>query len=188
MNDHLCECGCGQQTGIADRSDLRRGVKRGDARRYIYGHQRRGFVSHPMVRGRAYQSWTQMRLRCENPNSDGWKYYGARGITVCDRWRSFANFFADMGDRPSGTSLDRINNDGHYEPGNCRWATPKEQASNRRNNRLLTIGGETKTQSEWCRQFSIDWCTVRDRLSRGWSAEDALQRPIDIRRRRKSLR
>lgn len=79
-----------------------------------------------------YYSWASMLTRCTNPNSSGWKNYGARGITVCDRWRSFDNFLADMGDRPVGLTLDRKDNDGNYEPANCRWATPVEQARNKR--------------------------------------------------------
>ena len=81
---------------------------------------------------RAYTSWQQMFTRCYNPNATAFSYYGSRGITICDRWRSFANFFADMGERPLKHSLDRIDNNGHYEPGNCRWATASQQSSNQR--------------------------------------------------------
>lgn len=79
-----------------------------------------------------YRSWTSMISRCGNPNNVSWAHYGGRGITICDAWRTFLGFLADMGERPEGKTLDRINNDGNYEPGNCRWATASEQSRNRR--------------------------------------------------------
>jgi hypothetical protein len=84
------------------------------------------------VRTPEFTSWSSMLMRCSNPHFAGWKDYGGRGIQVCDRWMQFENFLADMGQRPPGKSLDRINNDGNYEPSNCKWSTPKEQANNRR--------------------------------------------------------
>ncbi len=78
-----------------------------------------------------YGSWQAMIQRCTNPNHDGWERYGGRGITVCGRWRDFRNFLADMGKRPKGATIDRIDNDGNYEPGNCRWTTPKVQSANK---------------------------------------------------------
>jgi hypothetical protein len=90
-------------------------------------------ISHGAISSPEYQSWRAMKSRCLNPKATGYKAYGARGVAICDRWRTdFAAFLADMGPRPDGHSLDRIDNDGNYEPGNCRWATPKQQAANRR--------------------------------------------------------
>ena len=101
----------------------------GNQRGLKHGNARPGQVT------REYNSWVEMIRRCTKSSRKDWKDYGGRGITVCDKWReSFQNFLNDMGERPEGTSIDRINNHGNYEPGNCRWATPLEQSSNRRVN------------------------------------------------------
>lgn len=91
-----------------------------------------GRGTHNQHQSRTYRSWSSMKSRCQNPKSTSYKYYGARGVTVCSRWESFENFFEDMGERPEGTSLDRIDPHGNYEPGNCRWATSAEQNRNKR--------------------------------------------------------
>ncbi len=92
-------------------------------------------VTHGLTRSPEYNSWTGMRNRCRKPSDVAYKYYGARGVSVCARWESFENFLADMGERPKGMSLDRINSLGNYEPSNCRWATTKQQHENRVLNR-----------------------------------------------------
>jgi hypothetical protein len=116
---------------------------------------------------RIYKAWAQMKNRCSNVNDPGWANYGGRGITVCDRWQTFESFYADMGERPEGKTLDRIDNDGNYEPGNCRWATPSEQLSNRRTSLLLTLDGVTKTVTGWARSKGLRPGTILDRYRRG---------------------
>lgn len=118
-----------------------------------------------------YSTWVAMIARCSNPKS---KYHFGRGISVCERWMKFENFLADMGDRPPGLSIDRINNDGNYEPDNCRWATPGQQRRNRRDNRIFTVRGITACAEDLERIFGVHHTTALSRIdNRGWSAEDA---------------
>lgn len=124
----LCKCDCGKIAGLIG-AKLRSGrVKSCGCAQHNgkHGHARKNCESP------TYISWTRMLSRCHDPNLDNYKHYGGRGITVCERWLSFENFLADMGERPANRSIDRINNDGNYEPGNCRWATSAEQHSNKR--------------------------------------------------------
>jgi hypothetical protein len=119
---------------------------------------------HPL-----YRNWQSMRQRCKNPNHPSYADYGGRGINVCPEWdNSFTQFLADMGERPDGLTLDRINNDGHYEPGNCRWATWDEQANNRRNNVVVTIHGKTKPLRAWCELMGVPYKTAARRIRAGY--------------------
>ena len=115
-----------------------------------------------------------MNKRCHKPYSDGFDQYGLKGITVCDRWRqSFQNFYDDMGERPDGKSLDRIDGLKGYDPENCRWATPKEQSENSLRPKLIAFRGETHNTSEWARIIGINPSSLMERLEK-WSLERAV--------------
>lgn len=116
-----------------------------------------------------------MLQRCLNPKNKRWNSYGGSEVTVCERWLKFENFFADMGERPKGTSIDRYPDPfGNYEPGNCRWATPQEQQNNTRNHHFITFVGKTQILSEWAKELGLGTTTIITRLQRGWSIERAL--------------
>lgn len=121
---------------------------------------------------REYRIWKAMRSRCNNPHVKCYKHYGGRGIRVCSRWDTYANFITDMG--PSqGLTLSRIDNDKDYEPGNCEWATLKKQANNKRNNRIVVLEGVTATLKEHCERLHLKYQTIYMRLYRGASVEEA---------------
>lgn len=136
--------------------------------------------THGMVRSPEFNVWVRMRQRCTNPKSKDYPNYGGRGITVCERWmESFENFFTDMGLRPSSAyTLDRIDNSGNYGPGNCRWATRREQNLNTRQNRFLTYKGRTLTTSEWADVIGLPRKILHKRVHRGWSVERILTTPV----------
>lgn len=108
-----------------------------------------------LKRNPTYQSWAGIIQRCHNPKNRAYSYYGGRGITVCDRWRSYENFYADMGERPVGLTLERRRNDLGYSPDNCYWATRKTQMRNTRWNRLVTLSGKTQCVSAWAEELGI---------------------------------
>lgn len=123
-----------------------------------------------------YYSWQAMKFRCTNPLAARYKDYGARGITVCDRWlNSFENFFEDMGNRPSKNhTLERVDNNKGYSKENCRWATPKEQSNNRRSCKLIEYKGVEKTLKQWAEEFGLNYGNIHKRIYKsGWSIEDA---------------
>lgn len=127
-----------------------------------------------------YSSWRSMHERCSRATHKSYADYGGRGIKVCDRWQSFENFLADMGERPKGRTLSRKDNEGNYEPGNCCWDTHRSQANNRRSSRYLTFSGRTMTISEWAREIGVEHDVLSHRLRAGWPVDRALTAPMRV--------
>lgn len=172
----LCECDCGA-LHVAAGANLRSG---GATSCRSCAFQRMGKIrsTHGMSKSREHHCWSMMKQRCCNPKCKSFPSYGGRGITVCSRWlESFEAFFADMGEAPPGASLDRIDNDGNYEPQNCRWTDEVTQGRNRRTNRYLTARGETMTVTEWSARTGLSVSGIIGRLDAGRSVEDALFSP-----------
>lgn len=170
-----CKCDCGTLKIIYG-SDLTSGKTKscGCFRKKVNSSR----AVHGMSNTAEYEIWCSMKKRCENKNSAMFRHYGGRGINVCERWKKFEEFFSDMGPRPCGKSLDRINNNGNYEPSNCRWATATEQCENQRTNRLIYHNGKTCTVSQWSRETGINHSVIRNRLYRGWCEIDAITTPV----------
>lgn len=178
-----CVCECGENTVV------RGGHLRAGKIRSCGCFQAESRHTHTRTHGGVgtpeYGSWERMRGRCRDPKNNQFQNYGGRGIEVCKRWvNSFENFLADMGKKPSRAhSIDRIDNDGNYEPSNCRWADPVTQASNKRNTKLLTFLGESKTARQWERDLGIHKGRIQSRLCMGWEIEKAISHPPRITRR-----
>lgn len=138
----------------------------------------------PITQHRLYGVWTNMKQRCYDSANKSYEYYGGKGIKVCERWRnSFEDFLADMGERPKGYTLDRIDGTGDYKPLNCRWASRKQQANNKSNNRKLTLDGQRHTLAVWAEKTGIKQSTLTMRLNAyGWSVRDTLTIPVGRRR------
>lgn len=138
----------------------------------------RSMATHNMRNSIEYPIWVKIKLRCTVPDNDSYPRYGGRGIKVCERWSKFENFFADMGPRPSKRhSIDRIDTNGDYELGNCRWATPIEQSNNNSKNRIVEYRGQRMTLAQSLRAAGnvVNKDTARLRLNRGWSVERAVE-------------
>ena len=131
----------------------------------------------------SHTSWFQMMSRCYDPKNAKYARYGGRGIKVCDRWICRRLFIEDMGERPKDKTLNRINNDGNYEPSNCEWATYLEQAHNRSTNKFIEFNGDKKCITEWERITGIGRKTIRKRLDYGWPVEKALTVPVSVNNR-----
>lgn len=154
-----CQCDCGAQT-TATVGHLVGG------RRLSCGCAKNGNPKHGMRYSREYSIWTDMHKRCSNPKSISYLWYGAKGVTVCERWAEFQNFIDDMGACPEGMSIDRVDGSLGYSPDNCRWATAQEQVENRAVQKLYSLNGETMTLPNWCKKLGINYSTMRNRLNR----------------------
>lgn len=153
-------CGC-----LAKQVARERLVRHGEARRNQFTAE--------------YRCWLHIKDRCGNPKNRSYKYYGQRGIRICERWLKIENFLKDMGRRPEGAySIDRIRNQDGYDPGNCKWATPKEQSINRRSTLLIEVDGVSKRVFEWAEQFHLTSGAIRQRLKNGWAPKEAVTTPI----------
>lgn len=137
-------------------------------------------TTHGMSKTAEYVIWAAIKRRCYLVTTKEYARYGARGIRVSDEWlNSFEAFFRDMGKRPEGLSIERIDNDGNYCKENCRWATPTEQANNRRSSRLINFNGTIKTLMQWSKETGFKQFTISQRIDKlGWSIEDALTKPL----------
>lgn len=170
----LCRCDCGQKKNLRSH-DLVSGkiMSCGCQQQVLTDAQR---TTHGMSKNnRTYRIWAAMLTRCRNPNQRAFRHYGGRGITVCERWSKFENFLTDMGEAPAGHSIERTDNDGDYDPGNCRWATSSEQANNTRVNIFIEWNGERLTRSQWEKRLGMAPTTLRGRLRSGWPLAKAMQ-------------
>lgn len=171
-----CVCDCGTNRAVFG-GDLKRGgsLSCGCFMREAAAKRSK---THGMMRHPAYRSWVYMKMRCENPRTDGYRLYGGRGIKVCKRWSSFERFWADMGSTwREGLTLERINVNGDYKPSNCRWATWKEQAGNRRTERLIDTPEGKMSVTKAAELFGLTRSTIFACISYGWPEHRLLMPP-----------
>ena len=187
-----CLCSCGNVVSICGKALTRRkgatnscgclarevASRLCSERFYKHGHRSKNFNKDGFRGSSTYQVWADIKTRCQNKKHSSYKDYGGRGILVCIRWKSsFEAFLEDMGERPSSEhSIDRIDNNGSYDPKNCKWSTTAQQSINKRSSVNIVINGEIKNLSEWCRFYEISYGVVYTRLKRGWSIERAFSR------------
>jgi len=164
-----CRCACGNESIVRGPS-LRNG-KTTSCGCFHLERLRDQATSHGLSRHALYSVWNNMMARCYSPKYVKFQNYGGRGITVCERWHSIANFVEDMGERPPGTTLDRIDNDGNYRPDNCRWADRVTQNNNRRGNLKIVVGDKLMSTREIVTQYGIPYYVLTDRLRDGWTGD-----------------
>jgi len=176
----VCSCSCGSPALVTS-CNLVKGNSRtcGCSKKEA---TKRALTTHGMSKTKIYSVWRAMLTRCHDRKAAMFPRYGARGISVDTRWLKFENFLEDMGEAPNDLSIDRINNDGNYEPGNCRWATNKEQVLNRRRTVWLTYNDETLCLADMATKYGISPKVVGMRLKLKWSLEKALTTPVQSRK------
>ena len=179
----ICKCECGQ-TKLARSTDLVRGFVRSCGCLHL-----QAITVHSMSRSPEYRVWNAVLQRCGNPNNVEYPRYGGSGIRVCEAWQnSFEAFYQEMGPRPSSRhQIDRIDGSRGYEPGNCRWATPRENTNNRSNTRTILFDGENVPLSELAQRFGVPYAVFYTRIVKhGWSLERSLSEPCRVKPRRKA--
>lgn len=170
VTTYECSCECENFTTV-QHGNLRVAISCGCHRHAVLTTVN---ITHGLSHTRTWNSWRAMRERCLVETSKDYKRYGARGISVCDRWAcSFENFFADMGERPPETTIERKDNDGNYEPSNCMWGTPIQQGNNKRNNTFIDFGGKHMTLAQWARELKVSPECLLFRLKQ-WGSSRAL--------------
>jgi hypothetical protein len=174
----FCKCDCGRYKTIALSQLLNGNTKScGCLKKELRIKQNiiHGLAKHPL-----YRVWSSMKRRCFNSNDESYKNYGARGIVVCSKWMVFKEFYiwAINNGYARGLTIERVDNDGNYDPSNCKLVPLKEQSKNRRSNHWIKHNGETKIMSQWAIDLNINYGTLKDRLHRGWTIKKALETPI----------
>lgn len=165
----LCRCDCGTEKEVIG------GTLKTGKSKSCGCYSKEVSTKHGMEGTRIYNTWAQMLSRCNNPKAQSYPFYGAKGIKVCDRWKEFLHFYADMGDRQEGKTLDRIDSLKDYEPSNCRWAFHKEQARNKTNSKLHEWKGKMLTIAEIAENNGINRKVVENRIRRGMTMDDAIK-------------
>lgn len=178
----FCHCGCGDPTKPAKQTHKKWGWIVGKPLLYINHHRLKKHGHSPDGKSSpTYRTWDHVVQRCTNPESDNYKHYGGRGITICDRWLVFENFLADMGDRPEGKSINRIRNNEGYEKNNCHWATQAEQMNNTRSTRIVQYQGKEYTLNQLSTDHGIKPKTLRRRIDHyGMTIEQAISLPVIV--------
>lgn len=179
----LCQCDCGEKKLVASYSLSSKHTRSCGCllKERSSAHK----IKHSLSKTSLYDCWTAIKQRCLNPKSPYFNNYGGRGIKICDEWLCFKSFskWAFENGYSEKLTIDRIDVNGNYEPSNCRWVDRKTQARNRRDSRLLEIDGITKSISEWCEIYSVNYNTVNNRIWRGWDWKEALMAPYGVRRK-----